>query len=94
MNRLDGKWKVTGKPGALTALVGDVKHIKGQVGYNRWFGIKWGLFEIQEGKDFYKLKYLNGKIVDDVSFISDNKLEGKFFLYGENIGNFTMTRIK
>ena len=93
MNNLDGKWKVTGKSGILKVLVGDKKYIKGRIGYNRLFGFKWGLFEIQDGKDFYKFIYLNGKIVDDVHFGNDNTLQGKFFLNGEFIGKFTMTRI-
>ncbi len=94
MNNRDGKWRVKGKSGPVRFLWGNIKHIKGKIGFNRWVGIKWGLFEIQEGKDFYKFIYLNGKIVDDVYFVNDNTLQGKFFLNGEFIGKFTMERIK
>lgn len=85
MKSLDGKWKVEGN----WLAPGDVKHIKGNFGYNRWFGIKWGKFDIEENKFIYR----NGKVIDEVRFINSDKLEGEFFLDDEFIGNFTMTRI-
>lgn len=94
MNKLDGKWKVTGKTGVLRALVGDVKHIKGNKGHNRLFGFKWGRFDIKEIKDGYEFKYQNGMIDDLVWFVNSDKLNGEFFLENKFTGNFTMERMK
>ena len=88
MTALDGKWKVS-----ADFIDGDVKFIKGLVGYNRWHGLKWGKFDIVEYEYGYSFHYRNRLIVDTVRFDGVNKLKGKFFKCGKFVGPFTMERI-
>lgn len=103
---LDGKWKVIGLTGILRKLFGNIKYIKGCRGFNRLFGIKWGLFtilcegqEITEDQEFCEgqeivFEYDDGKIVDRLTVVDDNKLTGEIYLDGEYVGRFNMKRIE
>lgn len=95
----DGTWKVTGKTGVLRFLFGDVKHIKGDEGFNRWMGIKWGWFDILwVNNDQIHLTYRKSHIVDILTVVDEDTLTGKFYSDAGGkrifIGDFEMTRVK
>jgi len=94
MINLDGIYLVIGRSGILLWFIGDKKHIKGNTGFNYWFGIKWGKFDItyEDGKIIFT--YRKGGIVDKLKAVDENKLTGKFYQNDKFIGNFEMVRIK
>ena len=91
---LDGKWKVTGKSGILQHLFGNIKYIKGCVGYNRLFDIKWGRFITTREDGEIVFTYDNGRVIDRLFAVGNDELLGRFYLGGKFIGPFAMERIK
>ena len=94
---LDGTWKVKTKSGPLwfraLDLLGDVKVISGNAGYNKARGVVWGPFEIFTIKSLIVFRYTTQPIVDKVKFTGNDRLFGGFYYKGKYIGNFEMVRI-
>lgn len=102
---LTGTWKVRIKKGSrflrLLNLIGDKKIITGMRGHNVAAGFwPWGAFTIQPGKSGkWEFVYSDGKILDEVSVVYEDKICGTFY-YRENKdsafqerGRFVMTRV-
>ena len=92
-NNTDGKWRVIGKTGFLKWLFGDIKYIKGDRGYNRLFGFKWGWFTILYVAGKIVFKYDDDKIVDRVKFTDPDTISGRFYFNKKFKGEFTRKRI-
>jgi len=91
---IDGIWKVIGKSGILRFLLGDVKYIKDNKGYNRLFGIKWGHFTISYDDDEIIFTYADGHTVDRLKVVTNDLLSGELYCDEKFIGKFEMKRIK
>lgn len=91
MGPLDGKWKVTvigwSQPWKVLNVLGDVKVINGDRGYNQFKTGRWGWFNIEwTGTDSCILNYdVPGndepfrKIVDHLHRVNDKRWGGIFY---------------